>query len=234
MNKTLWAAAALLVAVAAPAAAQTPPEAQLTVVVVRVPTPWYAPRALVASRMRDTIPEYERLPGLQFKAYSFERGSGDYGGLYLWRTAQQAQAWFGPAWFNRVRAERGVQPQVRFFEAPVSLDNTPGGTPLQRESTTVATLVLINTPAGAARERLVAEFNAALPAYRAVAGLLRKQFIIGEGGQRFGGLYLWQDEASARAWFNEAWSARVLQRYGQAAVIEWFDTPVLLPTSTAP
>jgi hypothetical protein len=234
MKTTLMAAAAALAAAALPATAQTPPEAQPTVAVVRVPTPWYAPRALVARRMRDTIPEYERLPGLQFKAYSFERGSGDYGGLYLWQSQQQAQAWFGPAWFSRVRAERGVEPQVRYFDAPVSLDNTPGGTPLQRDSAAVATLVLINTPTGVTRERLVAEFNAALPTYRAVAGLMRKQFIIGEGGQRFGGLYLWQDEASARAWFNEAWSARVLQRYGQAAMIEWFDTPVLLPTSIAP
>jgi hypothetical protein len=54
-------------------------------VVVKVPTPWYAPRFFVTRRMRDTIPRYQAIPGLSFKAFSFARADGHYGGIYLWK-----------------------------------------------------------------------------------------------------------------------------------------------------
>ena len=200
------------------------------VVVVRVPKPWYAPKAAVVGKMRDTIAQYERVPGLLFKAYSLERETADYGGLYLWRDRARAQAWFDPAWFERVRKERGTDASVRFFDAPVSIDNIPGGTPAQRDAGAVGTLVEIPIPSGVTRERLVAEFTAAVPVYQKVPGLMRKQFTISDKGS-FGGIYLWKDEAAARAWFNDAWHARVIKTYGQDAKIEWFDTPILLPSA---
>lgn len=200
--------------------------------VVTVPRPWYAPQALVASRMRDTVPEYEAVPGLAFKAYSFARADGAFGGLYLWTDLPAARAWFGPAWFERVQRERGVAGQVRFFEVPVALDNTPGGTPRQLHAGAVGTLVSLPIPAGVGRERLVAEFQAALPTYRQVPGLLLKAFTLSDDG-RFGGLYLWQDTASAERWFNAGWQQRARERYGAEPRIEWFDTPVLLPSRLA-
>jgi heme-degrading monooxygenase HmoA len=202
------------------------------VVIVRVPKPWYAPRAVVIGKMRDTIPEYAKLPGLMFKAFSFERDSSDFGGLYFWRDRASAEAWFNPAWFERVRKERGVEAQVRMFDALASVDNTAGGTLADSESRAVGTLVEIPIPAGVTRERLAAEFNSAVPTYQRVPGLLRKHFTVSSNGS-FGGVYLWKDEASARAWFSEAWHSRVVKTYGQDAKIEWFDTPILLPSQDA-
>jgi heme-degrading monooxygenase HmoA len=201
------------------------------VVIVRVPKPWYAPRFVVTGKMRDAIPEYARLPGLAFKAFSFERSSGDYGGIYYWRDRASAQAWFNTAWFERVKRERGNDAYVRFLDAPVSLDNTPGGTMASTDGATVATLVEIPIPKGVTREQLSSGLIAAVPQYQKVPGLLRKHFTISEPGS-FGGVYLWKDEASARAWFNEAWHERVTRTYGQDATIEWFDTPILLPTQS--
>jgi hypothetical protein len=80
------------------------------------------------------------------------------------------------------------------------------------------------------RAQLVDAFEQAVPTYRAVPGLLRKQFTLSDRGT-FGGVYLWKDEASARAWFDAAWQARVRQTYGRDAKIEWFDTPILLPVA---
>lgn len=212
-----------------PAATRTPSDATVPVVViVKVPKPWYAPKAVVTSKMRDTMPEYAHLKGLAFKAYSFERQSGDFGGVYFWSDAASAQAWFNPAWFERVKKERNTDAQVRYLEAPLSIDNTPGGTPANSDSTTVVTLVDINTPAGVTRERLNAEFAASVPVYQKIPGLLRKHFTI--TGNTFGGVYVWKDEASAKNWFNTAWHERVRKTYGQDAKIEWFDTPILLPT----
>lgn len=203
--------------------------ASAVAVIVKVPTPWYAPKALVWSRMRSTVPEYENLPGLSFKAYAIAEADGHFGGLYLWKDLASARAWFNPAWFERVEKERGAAAQVRFYEVPVAIDNTPGGTPAQSDGANVSTLVTIALPAGIARDRLVQEFQAALPTYRAVPGLLRKYFIISEDG-RFGGIYLWKDRAAADRWFSAAWKERVRATYGTDATLEWFDTAILTPS----
>ncbi len=207
----------------------TPSNAQAVVVIVRVPKPWYAPRALVTGKMRDSVPQYARVPDLLFKAFTFEQGSGDFGGVYFWRDKASASAWFSPTWYERVRSERGAEPQVRLLDAPVSVDNTPGGPPASMDSTAVVTLVEIPVPAGLSPERLATGFADAVPTYRKVPGLLRKHFTRSEQG-KFGGVYVWKDEAAARAWFTPGWHDRVRQTYGQNASIEWFDAPVLLPS----
>ena len=226
------AAAAALPAAAQPIGGEGFAAGSAVVAVVTVPKPWYAPQALIASRMRDTVPEYEAVPGLAFKAYSFARADGAFGGLYLWKDLPAARAWFGPAWFERVQRERGVAGHVRFFEVPVAIDNTPGGTPRQLHAGAVGTLVSLPLPAGVGRERLVAEFQAAVPTYRQVPGLLLKAFTLSDDG-RFGGLYLWQDAASAERWFNAGWQQQARERYGAVPRIEWFDTPILLPSRLA-
>ncbi|MFN9011989.1 MAG: hypothetical protein ACK5XU_08065 [Pseudomonadota bacterium] len=235
--------AATLLASAAAAAAVVPATAQpvggagfdpasSVAAIVKVPRPWYAPRFVVEGRMRDAVPQFESLPGLNFKAYSFARADGHYGGIYLWTDLAAARAWFAPAWFERVRRERGAEGQVRLFEVPLVLDNTPGGTSARTSArggaAPVATLVEIPVPPGVGRAALLQGFRDALPTYRKVPGLLRKYFILSDAG-RFGGIYLWQDEASARAWHDQAWQDRVAARYGQPATVEWFDTPILQP-----
>jgi hypothetical protein len=200
--------------------------------IVKVPTPWYAPKMLVWRRMRETAPTYDSIPGLSFKAYAIAQADGHYGGLYLWKDLASARAWFNPAWFERVEKERGAKGQVRFYEVPVAIDNTPGGTPAQADGPSVSTLVTLPTPAGIGKAQLVQEFQAAIPTYRAVPGLLRKYFIITEDG-RFGGIYLWKDQAAAEQWFNAAWKERVRATYGTDATLEWFDTAILTPSKLA-
>lgn len=197
--------------------------------VVKVPIPWYAPKALVWSRMRDTVPVYQSIPGLSFKAYSIAQADGRYGGLYLWKDLDSARTWFNPAWFERVEKERGAKGQVQFYEVPVAIDNTPGGTPAQADGANVSTIVTIALPANVDKARLVQEFQAAIPTYRAVPGLLRKHFIITDDG-RFGGIYLWKDRAAADLWFSAAWKERVRTTYGTEATLGWFDTVILTPS----
>jgi hypothetical protein len=201
-------------------------------VVVKVPAPWYAPRFFVTSKMRDTIPQYQALAGLNFKAFSFARADGHYGGIYLWKDLDAARAWFTPRWFERVKQERGAPANVRVFEVALALDNTPGGTPANPDSSAVATVVEIPVPAGVSKERIAQGYAAAVPGFQKVPGLLRKYFITTADG-KFGGIYIWKDEASAHAWFTPAWRDRVLKEYGQPASLEWFDTPILLPGQDA-
>jgi len=200
--------------------------------IVKVPAPWYAPKMLLWSRMRETTPTYDSLAGLSFKAYAIAQTDGHYGGLYLWKDLASSRAWFNPAWFERVERERGAKGQVRFYEVPVAIDNTPGGTPAQANGASVSTLVTIQIPAGIGKTRLVQEFQAAIPTYRAVPGLLRKYFILTDDG-RFGGIYLWKDRAAADQWFNAGWRERVRATYGTDATMEWFDTAILTPSKLA-
>lgn len=227
----LLAVSALSLSLLVPSAssASEPDLATPVVVIVRVAKPWYAPKAIVVSKMRDTIDQYSNMPGLAFKEFSFERTSGDYGGIYLWKDPVSAQNWFNKEWFERVKRERGTDAYVRTFSAPIVIDNTPGGTPASSDSPTVATLVEIPIPTGVSMDKVVEGFKLAVPTYQSVPGLLRKYFITSDKGT-FGGIYLWKDESSANAWFTQAWKDRVVKTYGQPAAIEWFDTPILAPS----
>lgn len=225
--------AVALLASAVPAWAQTAlgsgiPEKVPVAVVVKVPTPWYAPRFVVTGRMRDTIPQYQAIPGLNFKAFSFARADGHYGGIYLWKDVAAARSWFTQQWFERVERERGAPADVRVFEVVRASDNTPGGTPADPDSPAVVTIVEIAGPSGVGRERIVQDIAVLAAGDQKVPGLLRT-YVVRTADGKVGGIHLWQDVASANAWFTPAWSERILQAHGQPARVEWFDTPILLP-----
>jgi hypothetical protein len=197
-------------------------------VIVKVPKPWYAPRFVVVSKMRDTIPQYQALPGLAFKAFSFAQADGHFGGIYLWKDLASAQAWFSPAWFARVEQERGVAADVRFFEVLAAIDNTPGGTLADPDSSSVATLSTWPVPAGVDKLNLSRQFQSGLEADRRLPGLLRRCFVVTEQG-RYGHISVWRDEASARSASDGGKAAGARSPDGDA-VVEWFDTPILLPS----
>lgn len=220
MMKALWIAAALAASLAGkPAVAQA---AEPVVVIVKVAKPWYAPQALVVSKMRDTVPQYEQLPGLAHKAFSFARADGRFGGIYFWRDQAAASAWFNAGWFERVRKERGVEGEVQILQSPVWFDATPEGAPRAMAGEAVATLVSWPVPAGTERSTLVSQLAAKVHAAQTAPGLLRQYGVITDNG-RFGQLTLWASEASAREALGTS----------ETASIEWFDTPILLPSARA-
>jgi heme-degrading monooxygenase HmoA len=228
------AAAALTAACATGASAQAQPvraeslsSDSAVAVIVKVPRPWYAPRFVVLGKMRETIPQYRSLPGLAFKAYSFAQADGHYGGVYLWKDLASARAWFSPAWFARVEHERGVPAEVRFFEVLAHVDHTPGRTPADPDSRSVATLWLAPLPPGADRSQWRRQAQATAAELAQVPGLLRRYVVAADRG-RVGHISLWRDEASAREWFNLAKGGP-----GAGASVEWFDTPILLPSALA-
>ena len=204
-------------------------ETDPAVVIVRVPTPRFAPAWLVRRKMAATTDLYRSIHGLDFKVFTIEAQSGDFGGVYSWRSRAEARAWFNEEWFQRVRRERGSEPSVRTFSAPLTIDNVAGGTPAARGGRHVVTLVEIPILAGVTTDLLREGFLQAEADYRAVPGLLRKHFIVSESGT-FGGVYLWDAASSADAWFDDAWHARVVERYGAPASIERFAAPILLPS----
>jgi hypothetical protein len=129
-------------------------EAQV-VVLTKVPAPWYAPKGLIVNKFRDSIPEYEATPGLQYKYYTLTDDKR-FGGLYFWTTRVQAQAWFNEAWFARVQKERGAEGEAIYFDSPVVLDNSkPGEPPPGADGKAVASVVTIALRLAQAAMRLL-------------------------------------------------------------------------------
>jgi hypothetical protein len=96
----------------------------------------------------------------------------------------------------------------------------------------VATLVAVPVPPGLPKAQLVKLFEGSQPQYRAIPGLIRKYYTIGDDG-RAGGIYLWKDRASAEAWYSDAWKADVQKRWGAPASVSWFEVPVTVDNSSA-
>lgn len=71
-----------------------------------------------------------------------------------------------------------------------------------------------------------ASFEASAPSYQGLPGLLRKHYLLGEGGTVGGGVYLWETKAAAEAVYNEAWRERLTERFGASPTVEYFESPV--------
>lgn len=71
-----------------------------------------------------------------------------------------------------------------------------------------------------------ASFEASAPSYQALPGLIRKHYLRAEDGSVGGGVYLWESRAAAEAVYDEAWLARLTERFGAAPSVEYFESPV--------
>lgn len=132
-------AAALAMALAAPADAQTsagqtaagqaaagqiaagPAAGGSVAVLVRVPLPVGMPRGPVVAEMERSVPAYQQLPGLVRKYFTLG-DDGSYGGVYLWESRAAAQAFYGEGWQARVRARGHGDARVEYFDVPIAID----------------------------------------------------------------------------------------------------------------
>ena len=69
-------------------------------------------------------------------------------------------------------------------------------------------------------------YVASAPSYQSLPGLLRKHYLLGEGGSVGGGVYLWDSREAAEAVYTDAWRERLTDRFGAAPSVEYFESPV--------
>jgi len=91
----------------------------------------------------------------------------------------------------------------------------------------ITAIVRFTLPAGTTARDAQALFEGSAPNYRATPGLIRKYYLFGEDGTG-GGVYLWQDRASAEALYNADWKAMIEGRFGAAPEISYFETAVIV------
>jgi hypothetical protein len=224
----------------APSWAQNQPAAKVNltqtatvVTIVEVPKPAQVSKTTAIALLRGSAKDYDQIPGLAFKMFSLSQPDGQsFGGIYLWKNRISAETWFSPAWHERVEKSYSSKGIVRYLDAPIWIDNVPDGTAQSASDDTVATVVTIAVPKGITREILINEFQAAMPIYQRIPGLLRKYFTITNDG-KFGGVYLWDKKTSALNWFGTSWYERVHLIYGHDVKIEWFNIPALVPSKLA-
>ena len=229
--RTCLLATGLAIGLSSPVVPAAPPSSPV-VVVVKVQKPWYAPDFLVVRKMRAALPQYRGIPGLSFKIFTIAQPGGEFGGIYLWRDRASAQTWFSPAWYARVREERGVEPEVRMFDAVLMFDGTMSDdTALATAENAVVTLATYPTRAGTTPEAVRRGLVASSAIERKAPGLLRA-YAIDTGQGRVGGAYLWRDRAAAERWFDAAWRKKARELRGEEPRLEWFDAPILMPSSS--
>jgi hypothetical protein len=73
-------------------------------------------------------------------------------------------------------------------------------------------------------------FRKIAPGFRAVPGLIRKQFIYAEDGWA-GGVYLWKTRADAEAFYSGPWVGGIRERYGMDPQIKYFHTACVTDNS---
>jgi hypothetical protein len=71
-------------------------------------------------------------------------------------------------------------------------------------------------------------FEGSAPSYQGLPGLVRKYYLYEPDGPTGGGVYLWTSRAAADAVYDDAWRARLTERFGVAPQVEYFDCPVIV------
>jgi hypothetical protein len=207
--------------------AVTGPEAKV-IGIVRVPSPWYAPRFVIRGKFRDSVPEYEHLPGLESKYFTIS-DQGEFGGIYVWRSQADADAFYTKDWRQGIRERRGHDPNLRLLKAVFEVEARTSieGEALGERAVSypaTATLVMWNTNAAdesAARRLAEAPLDS--------AGLLRAYVVTGSEHE-IGIVAGWANRDLAEAALSDSYLSQLGSRCGgtSSATVAYFDAPVLI------
>lgn len=85
------------------------------------------PQPVTPEKAKDifltTASKYQATPGLIRKYYLLSQDGGTAGGVYLWRSQQDAERLYTEQWKGFVRDKYGAAPTVTYFQSPVVVDN---------------------------------------------------------------------------------------------------------------
>jgi hypothetical protein len=73
-----------------------------------------------------TAPKYREVPGLIRKYYVLSQDGASAGGVYLWKSKDDAERLYSADWKKSIQERFGSAPMVTYFESPVVVDNVAG------------------------------------------------------------------------------------------------------------
>jgi len=74
----------------------------------------------------STAPKYREVQGLIRKYYVLSQDGSTAGGVYLWKSREDAERLYTEDWKKSIADRYGAQPSVTYFESPVVVDNAAG------------------------------------------------------------------------------------------------------------
>jgi hypothetical protein len=206
------------------AASRTPPRVAVWVEVSR---PSGATDERLKAGFEAALPTYAALDGLERKYFTMTDTA--IGGVYVWRNRSAAEAYFNAAWQTRIRQTYGQDAKLVWFVVP---EATTGASLALPSSSNVVAIVSVRAPWYASNGIISSRFTKSIPTYAAVPNLIFKYFTLGPN-RTFGGIYLWEDQASADAYYNAAWHDRITRTYKQDGNVVFLKAPVTLINARA-
>jgi hypothetical protein len=79
-------------------------------------------QAACAEHFRAIAPGFRTVPGLIRKQFIYA-DDGWAGGVYLWQTRADAEAFYSGPWRDGIRARYGMDPVIRYFHTACITDN---------------------------------------------------------------------------------------------------------------
>lgn len=95
-----------------------------TIVQFKLPSP--VSRDKAQEIFLGTAPKYRDSVGLIRKYYLISDDGETGGGVYLWKSRDDAENWYTPEWREHITKTYGADPQLQYFESPVIVDNVTG------------------------------------------------------------------------------------------------------------
>ena len=85
------------------------------------------PKPITVEQARDTFlgtaPNYRDTPGLIRKYYVLSQDGYTAGGVYLWKSREDAERLYTESWKAFILERYGALPSVTYFDSPVVVDN---------------------------------------------------------------------------------------------------------------
>lgn len=74
-------------------------------------------------KFTSTVPKYRDVPGLLRKYYILAKDGKTAGGVYLWRSQEDADKLYTEEWKKFILDKYGAEPTIVYFACPVVVDN---------------------------------------------------------------------------------------------------------------
>ncbi len=71
----------------------------------------------------STAPKYQEVQGLIRKYYLLSEDGGTAGGVYRWKSREDAERLYTDEWKQVVVERYGAKPSITYFDSPVVIDN---------------------------------------------------------------------------------------------------------------
>lgn len=88
------------------------------------------PQPVTREKARDlfsaTAAKYRDVSGLVRKYYVLSQDGASIGGVYLWKSRDDADRLYSADWKKSIQERFGSAPSVVYFESPVIVDNVTG------------------------------------------------------------------------------------------------------------